>query len=159
MLVLCYLVLVCRFLVLVLCFLVAAGPTISCGGVPGGAGPVPVFPAAVPGADENCRRQKPFSHRKTCAETFFYRKHMTFLPYGQVGFVQTAPQWLYHFLFMLDFYRTAKGGLWILTVRPRGVCGTFFTEKIQKTNQKKTKKTCSPPLCFRFVNFGPQGTP
>ena len=57
---------------------------------------------------------------------------MTFLPYGQVGFVQTAPQWLYHFFFMLDFYRTAKGGLWIFTVRPRGVCGTVFTEKYKK---------------------------
>ena len=78
-------------------------------------------------------------HKKQCVETFFYCKNMTFLPYGQVGFVQTAPQWLYHFFFMLDFYRTAKGGLWILTVRPRGGCGTVFTEKIQKITRKHTK--------------------
>ena len=57
---------------LVLCFLVAAGPTISGGGVTGGAGPVAVFPAAGPGANENCCRQKPFSTQKTMRGNLFF---------------------------------------------------------------------------------------
>ena len=61
---------------LVLRFLVAAGPTISGGSVPGGSGPVPVFPAAGPGANENCRRQKPFSHRKVMRGSLFFRIKM-----------------------------------------------------------------------------------
>ena len=120
--------------------------------------PFPCFLLLVLGQMKIVVARSLFHTEKHARKPFFYRKNMTVLPYGQVGFVQTAPQWLYHFLFMLDFYRTAKGGLWIFTVRPRGVCGTFFTEKIQKKT-KKQKKTCSPPLCFRFVNFGPQGTP
>ena len=59
---------------LVLCFLVAAGPTISGGGVTGGAGPVAVFPAAGPGANENCCRQKLFSTKNNARNPFFIVK-------------------------------------------------------------------------------------
>ena len=67
--------------------------------------------------------------------------------------------WLYYFFFMFDFHRTAKGGLQIFTVRPRGVCGTFFHGKIPKKHSRKSFFTRSPPLRFRSVNFGFQGTP
>ena len=147
--------------------------------------PFPCFLLLVLGQMKIVVARSLFHTEKHARKPFFYRKNITFLPCGQVGFVQTAPQWLYHFLFMLDFYRTAKGGLWIFTVRPRGVCGTFFTEKIQKKSQK-TKKIHVPHRCvfglsisglrgplrdswgpglqlsglvfFLSVNLGPQGT-
>ena len=73
--------------------------------------------------------------------------------------MQTAPQWLYHFFFMLDFYRTAKGGLWIFTVRPRGGCGTVFTEKIQKITRKQTKRTRKKHETKRKTQFRATGDP
>ena len=90
--------------------------------------PFPCFLLLVLGQMKIVVARSLFHTEKHARKPFFYRKNMTFLPYGQVGFVQTAPQWLYHFLFMLDFYRTAKGGLW------------HIFRRINAKNKKKQKK-------------------